>query len=133
MSFESITTGSPILDGVIITCIIGVPTLLYRFRKKIFVKKTKFYGRNITQRKSYGDKKHEQKEPSFESNMKALRGLARIFNPQPIRHNKEFGCGCWAKDTDMVKLCKMHKQQYLFGINYKPQDGYYVSEDHSLG
>lgn len=122
MSFENITTGSPILDTIIAAVAFAVSSyLLYVAKKKIFDKKTKF-----------DDSKTERPKPSqLENNLKNIRKFVRIINPQPILHNKEFSCGCWAKDTIMVKLCKLHKRQHL-GMNYHPPEGYYISEDHSL-
>lgn len=75
--------------------------------------------------------KNVKQNSSFETNMRTARKLSKVFNPQPIIHNKTFYCGCQAKDTIMVKLCDNHRQQYTV-MNYEPPEGHYISEDHSL-
>ncbi len=73
----------------------------------------------------------DDKSSSVETNMRSIRKLVKIFNPQPLVYNETLFCGCKAKDKIIVNLCQSDRQRYI-GMMYAPPEGYYISEDVAL-
>jgi len=138
MSSETIT-GSLFLDqlsvGLIVLAVGAVGAFIYKNRDKIKRKKKDFYLKVVDRKKpdsqkSFNDKFGNVKsdKPSVETNMRALRKLVRVFNPQPIIYNETLYCGCKVKDKVIVKLCKSDRQRYIV-MTYVPPEGYCISDE----
>ncbi len=131
-----------IVTGVIVSSIIGIPTLgyfLYKNRDKLRKRKKDFYAVIIKKKKpdsqkSFNDKFGNSKpdvQPSVRENMRNIKRMLSVFDLQSPIYNKRLSCGCKAKDKIIVELCQHHKQQYI-AMTYDPPEGYYISDDVAL-